>query len=374
MKTTVVVAGAVANKPGNGGEAWVRMSWVDGLRRLGLDAWFVEELSPSSWGEATHECVAWFRTVTAGFGLGDRAILLNRDTSDVLVGPSPLPEADLLVNISGHVRSPAVLASCGRRAYIDVDPGYTQIWHLQGADIGLEGHDVHFTVGLNLGQPGCSIPTAGFRWQTVLPPVVLDEWPSAPSGGSAERFTTVASWRGGFGPLEYGGLRYGVKAHQFRRFVDLPKKVAATLELALEINPGDEADRRLLEEHGWRLVDPAMASGDPGRFRSYIQESDAEFSVAQDVYVATGSGWFSDRTARYLASGRPALVQDTGLGGPMRTGQGLVTFETVDDAITGAGEIRARYAEHCDAARRIAEDHLDAARVLPRFLEQAGVG
>ena len=370
--TTVVVAGAVANKPGYGGEAWVRMSWVDGFRRSGLDTWFVEELSPSAWGKDTVRSIEWFRTVRDRFGLGDRAILIDADTADVLRGPPSLPDGDLLVNISGHARSEAVLESCRRNAYVDIDPGYTQIWHVQGADLGLDRHDVHFTVGLNVGRQGCAIPDAGLHWSTVLPPVVLDEWPALPPS-PVDRFTTVASWRGGFGPVEHDGVRYGVKAHELRNFIDLPRRVSATLELALDIHPADDADRCRLEDHGWRLVDPVLASGDTDRFRAYIQGSGAELSVAQGVYVGTRSGWFSDRTARYLATGRPALVQDTGLGGTVPTGQGLVTFSTTDEAVAGVADIRSHYAEHSAAARRFAAEHLDAARILPRFLEQAGV-
>lgn len=371
--TTVVVAGALANKPGNGGEAWVRMSWVGGFRSSGLDTWFVEELSPSVWGEATAEGIGWFEAVTERFELGERAVLFDADTDTVLRGPTSLPEGDLLVNISGHARSRPVLATCPRRAYVDLDPGYTQIWQLQGADLGLDHHDSHFTVGLNVGRPGCVVPDAGLTWYAVVPPVVLNEWPVLPPC-PVERFTTVASWRGGFGPVEHEGALYGVKAHELRRFIDLPSRVPATLEVALDIHPGDDADRHRLQAHGWRLVDPVEASGDPDRFRAYIQGSPAELSVAQGIYVGTRSGWFSDRTAHYLASGRPALVQDTGVGSTLPTGEGLLTFSTIGEAVTGAREIRSRPAEHAAAARRFVEEHLDAAKVLPRFLEQAGVG
>lgn len=368
--TVAVVAGALANKPGNGGEAWVRMSWVDGLLACGLDTWFVEELSPSAWGGETARCVEWFAAVEERFGMDGRAILLDADSTEVLHGPTSLPEGDLLVNISGHSRT--LLGSCRRRAYVDIDPGYTQIWHLQGADLGLGRHDVHFTVGQNVGHPGCAVPDAGFAWWAVLPPVVLDDWPAAPPC-AVDRFTTVASWRGGFAPVEHDGVRYGVKAHEFRRFIDLPQRIPATLEVALDIHDADHADRRRLEDLGWRLVDPVVASGDVDRFRAYVHGSPAELSVAQGVYVGTRSGWFSDRTARYLASGRPALVQDTGFGSDLVTGEGLVTFRTVDEAVAGAADIRSRPDEHAAASRRFAEQHLDAMVVLPRFLEQAGV-
>jgi len=201
---------------------------------------------------------------------------------------------------------------------------------------------------------------------------VLDEWPVQPAG-ELDRFTTIASWRGGFGPVEHEGVRYGVKAHQFRRFIGLPQRVRAALEVALEIHPGDDADRRALEEHGWRLVDPAAASGNPDRFRAYVQTSGAELSVAQGIYVDASSGWFSDRTARYLASGRPALVQHTGFTERAGAAGGLLTFSTMDEAVDGANAIDAHYEEHCGLAREFAVRNLDASSVLSRFLEQAGV-
>jgi len=372
----VVVAGALANKPGNGGEAWVRTTWVRGLERLGIDVRFVEVLSGAAWGDAAPACVEWSTRTLRRFGIAERSVLVDADDGGLIAGPRRVLEelhegADLLVNISGHLRSGPVFERCRRRAYVDLDPAYTQIWHDQGADLGIAEHDSHFSVGLNLGRPGCTVPLGDTHWQAVLPPVLLDEWTPDP-GDELGRFTTVASWRGGYGVLEHDGVRYGSKAHEFRRFTALPGPVGAPLELALDIHPADERDRCLLLGHGWRLVDPAEAVGDPDRYRAYLRGSGAELSVAQGAYVQTRSGWFSDRTAHYLAAGRPVLVQDTGASLP--ASDGLRFFTSTDDAARGAAELRARYGEHRAGARRFAEEHLDAARVLGRFLEQAGVG
>lgn len=370
--TTVAVAGAVANKPGNGGEAWVRMSWVRGLERLGLDVWFVEELSPEAWGESAAACVDWFGVVRDRFDLGERAVLVDATDGRMLEG-GPFPDCELLVDISGHLRRPELLARCRRRAYVDIDPVYTQVWHTQGGDLGLDDHDVHFTVGLNIGTGRCGVPSAGFQWLPVLPPVVLDDWPDQPASGGG-RFTTIAAWRGGFGRLEHDGVTFGQKAHEFRRFAALPTLVDAVMEMALDIDPADEADRLLLETNGWQLVNPAAATGHPDRFRSYVARSPAEFSVAQGAYVATASGWFSDRTARYLASGRPAIVQDTGIAPCLPVGEGLLTYATIGEAVNAVGRVETAYEQHAAAARAFAERHLDAAVVLPRFLDQAGLG
>jgi hypothetical protein len=155
--------------------------------------------------------------------------------------------------------------------------------------------------------------------------------------------------------------------------MELPERIPAVFELALDIHPGDAADREALETHGWRIVDPRPVSADPDRFRSYVNGSGAEFSVAQGIYVEAGTGWFSDRTVRYLAAGKPALVQDTGFSGNYPTGEGLVPFKTLDDAVEGARQIGSDYERHSRTARELAERYFDSDKVLARFLEEAGI-
>jgi len=384
--TTVVVAGSLANKVGNGGEAWVRLSWVLGLARLGFDVVFLEEISsatcvdsrgqPAPFRQSAN--LSWFVQVTTRFGLVEGSALVLDGGSDVhgltreqLLGR--LDGAALLVNISGHVRTPLLLSRPGRRAYVDIDPGFTQMWHASG-DLGaqLETHDVHFTIGENIGTPSCSIPTGGLTWIPTRQPVVLDYWPSCPSPG-LERFTTVASWRGGYGPVTCNGTTFGLKVHEFRRIIDLPSSAAQTFEVALDIHPADAVDRIRLVQNGWRVTDPAAAAGEPLRFRRYVQGSDAELSPAQGVYVQTSSGWFSDRTTRYLASGKPALVQDTGFGRNLPVGDGLLSFTTLDEALTGVAAMADNYAHHATAARQVAEEHFASERVLAAFCDRAGV-
>jgi hypothetical protein len=371
--TTVVVAGALANKAGSGGEAWVRMSWVRGFEQLGLDVRFVEELA----GEKVEPvAVSWFADVTTRFGLAGRATLLH--AGEALVGPSraeleALATDATLVNISGHLQAPNLRKAFRRRVMVDLDPGFTQFWYDQGlAGANVKGHDLYFTVGGLIGTRGCPIPTEGIEWHAVRPPVVLEDWP-AMAPAELDRFTTVASWRGPFGPIEHGGRTYGVKVHEFRKFLDLPRRSRESFEVALDIHPADDEDLKALREHGWRIVDPRSVAGDPDAFRAYVQDSGAEFSVAQGVYVDTMCGWFSDRTTRYLASARPALVQDTGFARTLPVGDGLVAFGTLEEAVAGAADIADRYTEHCTEARRLAEEHLDATRVLARFCEQTGI-
>src|SRR5262249_25205339 len=140
------------------------------------------------------------------------------------------------------------------------------------------------------------------------------------------RFTTIANWRGSFGPVQFGDRTYGLKVHEFRKFIELPRRCRERFEIALSIYPGDQKDLEALKASGWRIVSPRAVAASAGDFRRYIQESDAEFSVAQGVYVQTNSGWFSDRTAHYLASGKPALVQETGFSRHVPVGEGLLSF------------------------------------------------
>jgi hypothetical protein len=199
---------------------------------------------------------------------------------------------------------------------------------------------------------------------------VLADWPVA-ADGAFDRFTTIANWRGPYGALTVDGRTLGLKVHEFRKVLPLPSLVPVTFELALRIDEADRRDRDALEAACWRIVDPCVCA-EPAAFRTYVSESSAEFSVAQGVYVETNSGWFSDRSARYLASGRPALVQETGFSRSLPSGDGLVAFSTLDEAAAGARDIVARYDEHRAAARQIAEEHFDSDRVLTRFLELAG--
>ena len=384
--TTVLVSGAIANKHHNGGEAWVRLSWVLGLRRLGCDVFFVEQIDagscvdesgrPAGFDQSAN--LDYFRAVTERFGVADQSTLLYEGGErwsgmelDRLLEIADV--ADLLVNISGHLSVEPLMRRLRRKAYVDLDPGFTQFWHAAGRPgARLAGHDVYFTVGENIGTEGCPVPTDGIEWRPVRPPVLLDEWPVS-GDGDRSRFTTIATWRSGYGTVEHQGERYGLKVHEFRKVIELPERVPAVFELALDIHPGDSADREALEAHGWQLVDPLVASVDPDRFRSYVSDSGAEFSVAQGVYVEAGTGWFSDRTVRYLAAGKPALVQDTGFSRNYPTGDGLVAFTTLDEAVAGAQRIAADYDAHSRAARGLAEKYFDSDDVLARFLEQAGI-
>jgi hypothetical protein len=381
--TTVLVSGAVANKHRHGGSAWVRLSWAEALRRLGLDVLFVEQLDPRHAVDAAGEPAAPERSVNAAaFSAAMDALDFTGSASLITTGGATVAGlgreelldraagAELLVNISGHLRDPQLRTLARRRVFVDLDPGYTQVWHAEGRDVGLDGHDLHFTVGANVGTPRCDLPTGGLRWHPIRQPVVLERWPVADDGFS--RFTTVGSWRGAFGPISWAGRSHGVKAHEFRRLVDVPRRAGLPFELVLDIDAADAPDAARLREGGWSLREPATTAS-PAAFGDYVRGSGAEFSAAQGVYVHTRSGWCSDRTVRYLASGRPALVQDTGLGDTLPTGEGLLTFASPQEAVARAGELVADHARHRAAARRLAETYFAPGPALAPLLEAAGV-
>lgn len=386
--TTIIVSGALANKPNNGGEAWVRLSYVLGLRQLGFDVFFVEQIDRASCVGPTGAVVpfddsvnlAFFRSVTERFGLVGSSALVYDDGAHVQVHGSTMAElvdvagaADLLINITGHLTLEPLLRRIKRKAYIDIDPGYTQFWHDQGQPgARLAGHDLYFTIGENIGTNASAIPTGGIAWRHTRPPVVLDYWPVS-DDGAPDRFTTVASWRGPYGRAEYGGKTYGLKAHEFRKIMELPWRAPQTFEIALAIHPADEKDLAMLQGCSWQITEPSTVASDPDAFRQYVQSSGGECSVAQGIYVETESGWFSDRTVRYLASGKPALVQDTGFHRIYPAGEGLVPFRTLNEAVAGAESIARDYDGHCQAARAIAESHFDSDKVLGRLVDEAGV-
>jgi hypothetical protein len=381
-----IVSGALANKPGNGGNAWTRLQWVLGLRKLGIQTYFVEQIARDACVDRTGALadfsssvnLAFFKDVMEGFGLGASSSLVY-DNGEEIHGLSlgqleQLASASsLFINISGHLTFAPVRDRLRCRVYFDDDPAYTQFWYAAGnAGPRLEGHDFYYTIGGNIDAKDCVIPTGGLPWRTMRPLIVLEHWPVS-SEGDHNRFTTVASWRGPYGPIEHEGQTYGLKVHEFRKFIELPERVPLTFEIALNIHPADARDRAALIQHGWRLADPQIATSTTDAYRRYLQLSGAEFSASQGIYVQTNSGWFSDRTACYLACGKPALVQDTGFSRQLPVGAGLLTFRTLEEAIAGARQIAANYEQHAQSARALAEAHFDSNKVLGRLLEEVGV-
>ena len=361
----------VASDPRQGGATWAVLQYVLGLRRLGHEVTLVEPVD-----RLGRDRIASLAATAAEFGLRDCAALVEANSSRT-AGLSRrriealCARADVLLNLSGMLRDPTLVEPIPTRVYVDLDPGFNQLWAaVDGLDVGFGGHTHFATVGQRVGAPGSTVPTCGVRWIPTLPPVVLAHWPYARET-RRRAFTTVANWRS-YGSVEHGGRLFGQKAHSMRALFGVASSSTHAFAVALSIHPGERDDLAALDAHGWRLLDASTLAGTPSAYRRFVQTSYAEFGVAKSGYVLSRCGWFSDRSACYLASGRPVLAQDTGFGAALPTGDGLLAFADVAEAVAAADEVCARYDHHRRAARRIAEEHLDSDRVLCRLLEQVG--
>jgi hypothetical protein len=369
VRGRVALAAGLAQRPHAGGHMWFALQYLLGFRALGWEPILIDRLERGMSAEGlTHLAETMSR-----FGLGESwAVLLPDGASAGLPRAEVerrLASADFLLNVMGYLDDEDLLAAAPMRVFLDVDPGFGQMWRQLGLADLFAGHDRFASVGLEVGSPGCGVPDCGIDWIPTLPPVALEHWPFAPAG---ERFTSVATWRGPYGPVEYEGRTYGLRVHELRRFLPLPERTTAEFELALAIDSADGADRERLQDAGWGLRDPREAAGDPSSYRRYIQGSAAEIAIAKGMYVQTGSGWFSDRSACYLASGKPVVAQSTGFEGHLPTGAGLLAFTCLEEAAAAVEAVRRDPGRHRAAAREIAEEHLSAPRVLGRLIEAIG--
>lgn len=380
----ITIAGAVAQRPGQGGHTWVFLQYLLGLRRLGWDVLLLDRIEPEMCVDATgQQCplensinLAYVRRVLEGFECADGYALLHAGRSALGRSRQRILEhvrdSEALINVMGYVDDAEVLAASRRRVFFDIDPGFSHMWHDLGWTRLFDGYDAFVTVANNIGHESCTVPTCGLQWIPTLQPIVLEHWP-AQSAPDHLCLSSVGAWRGPYAPIEYHGRTYGLRVHEFRRFVGIPRRSRARFEIALDIHAAEQSDRTLLEENGWRLVDPAVVAGDPWRYREYIQASAAEFMVAKNMYVATNSGWFSDRSVCYLASGRPVVAQETGLDGYLPDDGGLLRFTTMEDAVDAVASVAGDYARHSRRARAIAEECFDSDRVLTLLLERLGI-
>ena len=379
----ITIAGSIAQKPHQAGHSWQFLQYLLGFRRLGWEVLFVDRLEDALCRDAGGRPCAPEASVNLRYvGALMREFELERSWSVVLDGArhaglgrervlEHVRDSELLINVMGFLADAELLGAARRRVFLDTDPGFGQMWRDLGLADVFAGHDAHVTIGERVGRAGCTIPSCGLDWITTPQPVVLDAWPVA-AAPPRDAFTTVGRWRGAYGPIDHGGHRYGLRVHEFRRFAELPRACGGRFELALDIDPAETADLELLAAGGWALVDPAGVGDTPRRYRDYIGASAAEFMVAKGMYVDSASGWFSERSICYLASGRPVLAQDTGLGELYPLGEGLLAFSTLDEAVAGVESLRADPARHGRAARAIAEEHFDSDRVLGRLLEALG--
>jgi len=374
VKTPLPVAAAIAQRPGYGGHAWAFLQFVLGFRELGYEPILIDRISDEM-TSSREVGIKWFREVTTSVGLEDRSALLLDNGATVGLGRYRLrkliAEAPFLLNIMGFLDDPELREAARMLVFLDVDPGFTQIWQDRDEADLLGDHDRFVTVGANIGSRDCSIPTCGRRWITIRPPVVLSRWPGSTPGSNS--FRGVGTWRGPYDPIWDDDKRLGLRVHEFRRFIDLPQRIDAPFELALDIDAADEGDARLLRSHGWSLLEPGSVAGTMSAYAEFVRGSGGEISIAKNIYVDTKSGWFSDRSACFLASGRPVLAQDTGWSADLLS-DGLVPFSTLEEAINGAQEIQGELATRGKAARSLAEEAFDSKVVLDGLLSELDAG
>ncbi|MPZ22512.1 MAG: hypothetical protein GEU28_03005 [Dehalococcoidia bacterium] len=378
-RLSIVVSGMIASIPRQGGATWAVLQYVLGLRRLGHAVCFVEPVCDPAMGPPGSTLrgsynAAYFREVVRQFGLEGTSGLLRPGTRETVGLPYDrlveiARDADLLLNVSGILTEAALLEPIPSRVYLDLDPGFTQLWHaVQGIDMGFRGHTHFVTIGVAIGSNGCDVPDCGLAWIGTAQPVVLSEWPAV-NTRPFHGLTTVGNWRG-YGSIEYEGRLYGQKAHSLRQLMSLPGRTPEKFILALAIHPNEKRDLDALTANGWHIVDPALLAASPDAYRRFVQASKVEFGLAKSGYVAARAGWFSDRSACYLASGRPVIAQDTGFPDFLPVGEGLLAFETAQDVLAAIEEINRNYRFHAQAARRIAEEHFDSDKVLSRLLDR----
>jgi hypothetical protein len=376
----IILGAALSIPPYSPGRAWHRLNYLLGLRRLGHEVYFVEELDPESCVDGRGEKTSLdrsvnrdlFRATLEPFGLMDRACLiygqgeatfgLSLDSLNALSRTT-----DLLINWSGHIASDFILERVKRRLFLDQDPVLIQLWREgYGMDFNLHKHDVFMSTALNIGTPYTKISDLGVQWHHVLPPVVMEHWPFQ-IDISDRPFTTVATLSP-FGDVFYAGERYGTKLDELRRLADLPRKVNADFEIAVKYYREEEPGLGFLKDAGWIISDAAKIAS-LSEYQSYISRSRGEIGIVQNAQVKAQSGWFSDRWSHYLASGRPVLTQATGFERWVPTGRGLLTFGSVEEAVEAIKMINRDYIGHCQAAREFAEEYLDYRKVLPPMLE-----
>jgi hypothetical protein len=380
-KARIVLAGSLGEYLEGGGYWWNRLQYMLGLRQLGHTVHWLDLLPSTRDPARDRDRIRRTLMQLAQFGLAGAAIVLlhdsdspdhyaeaftlfnsTRDHFQRVVG-----RADVLWNLCGAAKEP-LLSLFKRRALIDLDPGVFQVSGLTW-DMGIEQHDVLFTVGMKMHDPDCQVPDLGVTWHPIKPNVFLPRWPSAPDPGPEAPFTSVTQWE--WREMWHEGrILSRSKREAYLRVLDLPARTGLPCELAANFDPHDDTgDPQLLVAHGWRLNHPHMCARSPFAYRRYIESSRAELLCPKPIYADLKTGWFSDRSACYMATGRPVICHETGFSDRLPTGEGLLSFETLDEAAAAMEDVHAHFGRHSAAAREIAIEHFDSQRGLARMVE-----
>ncbi len=386
MRPARIVLGnnSLAKYPDGGGHWTWFLQFALGLAALNHDVTVLEALlSTDDEGEDRRRIEVFFSRMRQ-YGLRDRCALLLFDrTVDVQefgrareYGKSrreilaAIRDADLLWNLACSIRQP-MLSMFRRRILIDVDPGHLHISALTW-EMGIADHHAHLSLGRRIHMPDCDVPALGVKWQGFSPFVYLPMWAARENPGRDAPFTSVTHWT--WEELLYRGRTVSVsKRAAYLKYLELPKLAKRAFHLAAYILPGDQTgDRELLESNGWTVIDPRRVVATPDQYREFIARSRAEIQCPKPAYRELRTGWFSDRSACYLASGRPVLAEDTGFSEYLPIGTGLIAFTNMQEAVSGVASIDSDYERHSRAARRIAEEFLDSRRQLESMLAASG--
>ncbi len=375
----IVVTGLIGSIP-LAGLTLHYLQYVLGLHRLGHDVLYLEDTGTWYYDRNRNEmiedsspAVEFLSKTMSTYRLEDHWTFVDHQENVFGVQGADLEDylrtADLFINVTGAGLLRDSYLRIPRRAYVDTDPGFVQMRVASGSQKDLEhlrGHTSHFSFGRNIGMPECTIPTLDLTWHPTVQPLCLDLWPVAEATADAAPFTTVLKWQT-YEPVEFNGQVYGLKDMEFRKFQELPQRTAQALELASTGSFSTDELKAL----GWILRDARGISAAIEPYRKYIQQSRGEWSVAKNAYVKMHSGWFGDRSAAYLASGRPVILQATGYERWLPTGEGAFAFATLEESLEALDHINTDYRRHCRAARGLAADHFDARNVLNCLLEVA---
>jgi hypothetical protein len=380
----IVVLGIMGCLPVAGtGVAWNTMQHLLGLRRLGYDVYYVEATGVWPFNATTDDCtfpVTYIRTLLSRFGFQHKWAYVAAHSDGRCYGLSApqvkdlYARADAIVNLFGGTVLREEHLRCPIRIYLETDPVVHQIRIANGDQkyIDLIGaHTTLFSWGANYGEPDCGVPIAHFTYKPTNAPVVLDYW-QAPCEPAARRFTTVGHWDQSVKDLEYNGECYSWSKHrEFLKVLELPRRTTQEFSLALAID--DPVTVQMLKSYGWHVEDAYEASKTLESYRQYIWRSRGEFTVAKDMNVRLRSGWFSERSACYLAAGKPVITQETGFSKFLPTGLGLFAFRSLTDILPAIEAINSDYQKHSQAAKDIAAEYFDAEKVLRQMMSEAGL-
>ncbi|MBI4024945.1 MAG: hypothetical protein HY360_08180 [Verrucomicrobia bacterium] len=404
MNKRIVVAGFMTSCP-IAGVVWQHIHYLLGLKKLGYDPIYIEDTARQPYNAETFETgegaipgvAATTRRLAQRFGFQwayrtrfTRPMQTHGDLTESRIADA-FANAAATFNLCGAQELHDAVLKSRCLVYVESDPGVEQIKldkKMEDTRAYLKAHHAHFTFGENIGQPDCPLPAGGFQWRATRQPVALELWqnqktkiPARHSSGAQNqkskiRFTTVANWETkGKDIVWKNQIYYWSKTFEFLKFSDLPRWLGAprfVWELATDMSR-DPASQQLFERQGWRTASPHPLSCNFDAYIRYIQESGAEWTVAKDQYVRLKTGWFSDRSACYLATGRPVITQDTSFDRFIPTGEGLFAFRSLDDIRAAAEAISSDYPRHSRKAAEIARDCFAAEKVVGKMLQAIGI-